>query len=171
MNLFSASINILEQLTFVMTNISKYEFSRPLLSLNNASIGQHIRHTLEFFICLMDSYQDGKVCYDKRKHDTLIETDKMTALAVVTKIHSFLSASPENKPLLLEGSYSLNEESEFVIQSNFLRELAYNIEHAVHHMAIIKIGLAETNPAMELPPHFGVAVSTVRYKAKEAGQA
>jgi hypothetical protein len=48
------------------------------------------------------------------------------------------------------------------------RELVYNIEHVVHHMALVKIGLKELLPDLDLPDDFGVAVSTIRYQHSEA---
>jgi hypothetical protein len=39
----------------------------------------------------------------------------------------------------------------------------YNVEHAIHHMALIKVGLKEVCPAVKIPADFGVAVSTVKY--------
>jgi hypothetical protein len=43
------------------------------------------------------------------------------------------------------------------------RELAYNIEHTIHHMAIIKQSIIEHFTYIDLPEYFGVASSTVRY--------
>ncbi len=54
-----------------------------------------------------------------------------------------------------------------MIASNFYRELIYNIEHAVHHMAIMKIGVLEVAPYVSMPLDFGVAVSTIRHKKSE----
>ena len=163
MNLFKACDSILTQLEFVVTSMSKADYPSQLLSLNNSTIGQHIRHTLEFFICLQRGYESGVVNYDDRERDLSIETSTSVALNCINNIREFILSDPSNRELSLEGSYSLQEEQNFTIPSNFQRELAYNIEHAIHHMAIIKIGMAETNPALELPSHFGVAISTVRY--------
>ncbi|MDH5396630.1 MAG: hypothetical protein OEX02_00680 [Cyclobacteriaceae bacterium] len=168
MNLIEASKGILDQLRCVSAAIPQKHFSKPLLSLNHATIGQHIRHTLEFYMELQQGYPLGKVCYDQRKHDKAIEEDRTMVLGVIDGIERFLDTAPKDKQLVLEGSYSMGNHPEFSINTNFFRELAYNIEHAVHHMAIIKIGLAETNPGMELPASFGIAVSTMRYKQQEA---
>ena len=165
MNLSEASLNVLNQLSSVIRGLQKGDYTRPLLSLNNATLGQHVRHTLEFFICMKEGIDSGTVNYDRRKRDLFIETDPVTALTTIDSLCTFLASEPSNRPMKLEGSYSLtSEDLSYVIDTNFERELAYNVEHAVHHMAIIKIGLAETSPGMELPVDFGVAVSTVRHK-------
>ncbi|MDH5380390.1 MAG: hypothetical protein OEW75_06045 [Cyclobacteriaceae bacterium] len=170
MNLFTATESILLQLNFVINNLSREEFSRPLISLNNSTIGQHIRHTVEFFICLLNTDENGIVNYDKREHNKEIETDNEKARSVLSEITFKLSSSPQNIPLQLEGCYSICGTENYLVDTNLYRELAYNIEHAVHHMALLKIGLTEVKPALELPAHFGIAVSTIRYKKAEAVQ-
>ena len=63
--------------------------------------------------------------------------------------------------------YGLEGSNRQEIETNIGRELAYNIEHAVHHMAILKIGLAIVAPEVKVPEGFGVAVSTLRYKREQ----
>ena len=48
-----------------------------------------------------------------------------------------------------------------MVESTLERELVYNIEHAVHHMAMIKIGLRQIAPEILIDKNFGVAQSTV----------
>jgi hypothetical protein len=55
-------------------------------------------------------------------------------------------------------------------QSNIERELMYNIEHTIHHLAIIKIGLNAVAPQIALSEHFGVAPSTIRHKQNICAQ-
>jgi len=71
-------------------------------------------------------------------------------------------------PLRLEVGYGCNDEEGVVLSTNYLRELTYNIEHAVHHMAIMKIGISEIAPYVTCPRDFGVAVSTTRHRESVA---
>jgi len=50
------------------------------------------------------------------------------------------------------------------VDTTFNRELLYAIEHTVHHMAIIKIGMLLNYPNVTVPENFGVAESTIQYK-------
>jgi hypothetical protein len=86
----------------------------------------------------------------------------------LNKITEFVLSRPSNKTLKLEAAYDLNKEEFITIETNFLRELVYNIEHAVHHMAIIKIGVREVAPQIVLPHDFGIAASTIRYQEAAA---
>lgn len=164
MNLNKACGNILTQLTDLVNQLSEQDFIKPIDSLGRSTIGQHLRHTLEFFICLEKGFGDGLINYDKRAHDKLIESDKFIALSTISKISEFISSQSSDKVLKLEAGYDLDKEEFVTIETNFLRELVYNIEHAVHHMAIMKIGIREIVPAITLPHDFGIAASTIRYR-------
>lgn len=164
MQLSEATQAILNQVEFVVHQIKSEDYIKPVDVFNNSTIGQHVRHTLEFFECLMAGYASGKVSYDKRNHDKRIETDKELAILSIQKAKSFIAASNMNKSLQLEVDYNIEGADEIEVSSNMAREVIYNIEHAIHHMAIIKIGLQVLCPYVEIPFGFGVAISTLRYQ-------
>ena len=56
MELTAACKNVLGQLSRVTNEIKESDFIKPVPSLNQSTLGQHVRHTLEFFICLIDGY-------------------------------------------------------------------------------------------------------------------
>lgn len=164
MKLTEACKDILDQLSAVVRDIKEEDFRKEVATLNNSTIGQHIRHTLEFFICLMNNSAGGVINYDNREHDHVIETDKKVAQAVIDDLISFFSSTTSNMPLKLAANYSLTDDCIEYIPTNFHRELAYNIEHAIHHMAIIKIGIKEVASYIKLPAHFGIAISTIKFQ-------
>ncbi len=164
MSLKNACCDILSQLTQLVDQLSEHEYSNPIESLSKSSIGQHVRHTIEFFICLEHGFETGTINYDKRLHDKLIETDKFLALSTLNKVKEFVASNSQDKVLTLEVGYDLDQEKFFAVETNYFRELIYNIEHAVHHMAIIKIGVREAAPDVKLPLNFGIAASTLRFK-------
>ena len=163
MDLTPACDNILRQLTDMTKQIRDQDFVRPASTLSNSTIGQHLRHTLEFFLCLEKGFHNGVVNYDKRAHDKLIETDKLVALSAIERIKQFVAGLYE-KTLLLEVGYDTNQDQFLSVETTAMRELVYNIEHAVHHMAIMKIGVREIAPYISLESDFGIAASTIRYK-------
>ena len=163
MQLSHACGAILDQLEDVVKQLSDDDFCKPSLALSNATIGQHLRHTLEFFICLESGFDKGVVNYDKRAHDKLIEGDKFIALSAIRKTRDFIFKQNKDRNLKLEVGYDHDSENCITIETNYFRELTYNIEHAVHHMAIMKIGVREVADYVKLPFDFGVAVSTLRH--------
>ena len=164
MQLKNACLTILGQLANVVRQMDEKDFCKPSETLSNSTVGQHLRHTVEFFICLEQGFEKGRVNYDKREHDKLLESDKHIALAAIDRIKDFVSHQTDDQILQLEVGYDAHSDECLTIATNYLRELTYNIEHAVHHMAIMKIGIREVASYVKLPADFGVAVSTIRYK-------
>lgn len=164
MILFQSAISLLEQLQKVNSQLSNQQFTQPLEVLSGNTIGQHMRHTLEFFLCLMDGDNFNEINYDNRKHDNYLETDIRLTRKVTESVIEFLRSHPSDRPIHFVANYSLQSDNEVRIPSSLHREIAYNIEHAIHHMALIKIGIKALDQDFDLPVHFGVASSTVRYR-------
>jgi len=162
--LYTAGLTVLTQLADAVGQITEADFRKPSPALSNATIGQHLRHTLEFFVCLEQGYENGIVNYDKRQHDKAIENDKFVALGTINKVLDFVNQKPADKRMVMEVGYMHDSDECVLVETNFMRELTYNIEHAVHHMAIMKIGIREVAPNTVIPKSFGVAVSTLRYR-------
>lgn len=163
MELIRACASILDQLDETVRQLSDGDYTKPSPALSNSTIGQHLRHTLEFFLCLEKGLQDGVINYDKRAHDKLIENDRHIALHSIARIRDFVASTTTDIPLRLDVGYDRHSDTCTTIATNYFRELTYNIEHAVHHMALIKIGVREVATYVQLPAEFGIAVSTLRH--------
>lgn len=164
MSINQSAIDLLDQLKGVITQLSSLAYIQPIEVLSGSSLGQHIRHTLEFFICLQDAHINGEINYDTRKHDRFLEEDEKLAAKITDSIKEHIEKHPDDFELIMKANYEVNGNETLSIKTTYHRELAYNIEHAIHHMALIKIGLATSFPHVKLPEHFGVASSTVRYQ-------
>jgi hypothetical protein len=151
---------IFSQLSTALCNLPNEDYKKPLEVLSNSSVGQHTRHIIEFFKVLIEQYDDGCINYDKRERNLHLETDVEVALGAIADIQSTMLL--QDKRVTLSGIYP-GYPGEITVTSSYHRELVYNLEHAVHHMAMIKIGFRQlTNTA--LPSEFGVAASTMVYK-------
>jgi hypothetical protein len=149
------------QLSQTLNELSTDEYIRPSKVLLNATIGQHVRHIIELFQCLEKGYDTGIVNYEKRKRDYQIETDKDLAASLLKEIYNNIDRS--NKEIFLEAEDYCDPIETVSIPSNYYRELAYNLEHTIHHMALIRVGINEVS-VVRLPEEFGVAYSTVKYR-------
>ncbi len=163
--LTKACLRILDELEQTVERITKEDFSRPSEALNGATLGQHVRHTIEFFQCLQKGLHAGCVNYDNRVRDWQIENDRSVALRAIGSLREFVDKNTEDRPLSLEICFELRGEDKLIIGTTFYRELAYNIEHAIHHMAIIRPGMSEV---VTLPENYGTAASTVRYRERKS---
>jgi len=154
---------VLDQLVVVLDQIKADHYAMNIQILN-ASVSQHVRHILEFYICLFDGLQSGMINYDKRKRDPRIENDKAFTLELINEIKENISNRTVNDDLSLELKYGEEESEDSIrLSTNYYRELAYNIEHTIHHLAIIKQTIIEHFNYVELPENFGIASSTVRF--------
>ncbi|MFT3908146.1 MAG: hypothetical protein QM737_01870 [Ferruginibacter sp.] len=149
------------QLTDSLEQLSPAEYSQPSKILFNASIGQHVRHIIELYVCLYNGYESGTVNYEKRKRDVRIETDKDFAIELMQMICNNIDKT--DKDLLLESNYDEQSTEEIIVATNYYRELLYNLEHTVHHMALIRVGINEVS-SIKIPDGFGVATSTIKYR-------
>jgi uncharacterized damage-inducible protein DinB len=163
MQLREAGVSILNGMEHVVGQISDDDFVKPSPLLGGVTIGQHLRHTIEFFQCLESGVKSGTINYDKRNHDNVIETDRLLALVTLERIKNFVTHCQSDKSLSLEVGYDRHSEKTITVATNFHRELIYNIEHTVHHMALMKIGIRQVAPYVVVPQDFGVAASTLRY--------
>jgi hypothetical protein len=164
MTLINACKEILLQLADLVNDLKQEDFCRPSNALSGSTVGQHLRHTLEFFICFQQGTNSGVINYDKRNHDKAIESDRYVALNAIQNIIEFVTTLDYNKSLMLEVNYEHDKDIFHKLETTSQRELVYNIEHAVHHMAIMKIGVREVAPYIQLPRDFGIAASTLRYQ-------
>jgi len=161
MQLQQAVNNIFVQLAGTLTQLSGQEYIRPCKTLSDHTIGQHVRHIIELFQCLEQGYENGTVNYEKRKRDHQVESDKDLAAGLLQSIHRNLARA--DRALMLEAAYDEHSSQSVKISTNYYREVAYNLEHTIHHMALIRIGIQEV-AAIDLPENFGVASSTVKHK-------
>lgn len=150
------------QLKQILTQLRAEQYAQKLELLNSSTVGQHVRHVLEFYCCLSDGLQSGVVDYDRRKRNLSIESDPGYAIQILQDLeHRFCSAALENVLLQHEIEYNGNV---IKVASSLSRELVYLIEHSIHHYAIIQIALKHDFPQVQIPSGFGVAYSTIKHK-------
>jgi hypothetical protein len=150
--------NSLDELIGLLNQLSQEEYSKSCFELSSSSIGEHTRHIIEMFQCLNRNYDSGIVNYDKRDRNELIETNTNFAIQMILDIKN--SISKDNKNMELQQIIDGNAVN---IQSNYYRELLYNLEHCIHHQALIKVAILKCeNVAVDA--NFGVARSTIEYR-------
>lgn len=153
------SINkTLNELELLLMQLSNDDFTFPCKGLSNSTIGEHTRHIIEMFQCLENQLESGVVNYDKRNRDHRIQTDTDFALSTIADIKNELDK--ENKTLILE---QIVDGEELHIESNYFRELLYNLEHCIHHQALIKVAVLQLEH-LNVDENFGVARSTIEYR-------
>jgi uncharacterized damage-inducible protein DinB len=156
--LFIEAKDVLIKLIDTLNYLSYDEYVQPLPMLSDSSIGQHTRHIIELFQQLNKGYEINRIDYDNRKRNLKIQSNISYAVECMAEIIS--SLEKENKQLSIS---TVNNNNETMIETNYFRELMYNIEHCIHHQAIIKIGLLLLGKE-NLNDNFGIAKSTLLYR-------
>jgi uncharacterized damage-inducible protein DinB len=154
----------LDSLCLLLEQISTEQYTSKISSLSNATIGQHIRHILEFYQCLFSGIQEGVVNYDNRSRNLRIETNIPFAIQITQEIISNIKDLKTDKPILLQTSFQHNDKLH-QFESTIYRELYYCFEHCIHHQALIKVALMEMEITQMVEQNFGVAPSTIKYQA------
>src|ERR1700735_5876547 len=121
---------LLLQLLDVLQQLSDRQYTTPIHLLSEATIGQHIRHIIEFFQELDHGYEHGRVNYDRRKRNHMLEVDRSLAMRLLEDT-AFVVDKPD-KDVLLVAELSATNAEQAVLQTNYFRELLYNIETMGH---------------------------------------
>lgn len=162
MEILAAADDVFRKMEQYLVQIDRDLYARSLDVYSGSSLGGHTRHIVEFFTCLLDQCESGKVNYDTRKREKEIEENPIFAQEKIEEIRRKMPALPLHSTVFLGYCYNENNEVSFV-ETTVYRELVHTIDHAVHHMALIKIGLRLYAPDIVISPDFGVARATCNY--------
>lgn len=154
------AIKQLKSVQSILSQIKDDDYSSSLTTLKGASIGKHIRHIVEFYECLLFNNIDNIVNYDSRRRNLLLEESVKYTDDFITEIIDKLVKIENNSRILLVSKY---QDQIVSMESSIYREITYNIEHTVHHLAIISIVIPMHFEYINLSANFGYADSTIQY--------
>ena len=163
MGIYSTTEEVLNQLTTLVNQFSDEEYREKSELMSGSTIGQHVRHIIEFYHCLFDSYDGAEVCYDNRKRDLSIESSPILVDKLVQNILTNI-LERKDKPMRHLATVGVDNPKMLLTNTSWERELFYALEHAIHHMAILKIVVKVQYSKVVLEDCFGVASSTLRYQ-------
>jgi hypothetical protein len=155
-------LNIFAEIEKICRQLSHDKFVEKIELLSGSSIGQHIRHIVEFYVCLFSD--KDYVNYDERERNLLIENSPLYTLEVLGILKYKVQNLDFEKNVIFKQS--LNEDKVF-LSTSYARELIYLGEHTIHHFALIKIGITALCPELDLDQNFGVADSTIKYRSTQ----
>lgn len=129
-----------------------------------SSIGAHIRHNLDFVNALLNGIAERVVDYDARPRDRRVENDRQHAIDEMLFACARLRNITDD---LITGLVLVKSEvdEDAWHTSSVSRELEFVHSHTVHHYAFIARLVAAAGRTVD--EEFGVAPSTLRYRASE----
>lgn len=160
--MFETSFATLDELIDVLAQLPEDgSYTRPCPLLNNATIGQHTRHIIEMYQCVLDGFDAAAVDYDARKRNKVLENDCRAAIGTIREIQREMPR--ENRPLRVLHALDGSPEA---VESNYYREMLYNLDHCIHHQALIRVALVAAGTPVNISEAFGVAPSTLQYRSQ-----
>jgi uncharacterized damage-inducible protein DinB len=127
----------------------------------SGSIGKHVRHLLDHVSTFLEASGASVLDYDRRHRGGLIETDPAEALSMMFQLQQGLERMmrrPQDEHLRVRTQLDAHGAS-MTSWSTLGRELAFVINHTIHHQALIAVLVAMVDD-MPLPARFGFAPST-----------
>ncbi len=159
-------IQITEQiksLSDLLLSLTDKQYSQKSEFLGNASIGSHTRHIIELLKCAADGYYTGTVDYLNRVRDLTIENDRSIAMQELNCMTQKVRQPDKQMNMVVECDGNRNAAC---VSTTYFREIVYNTEHAIHHLALIRVALREMKLEI-VGDHFGMAYSTIKYLATQ----
>lgn len=158
------NLDQLERIDGLLARLESGDYTHRQVSAD--PIGKHVRHVLEHYESLLQGI-DGRIDYETRARDPEVETDPRVASERIAGIRERLAALPEmDAPASVRVRYTAASDDQTVtgIESTLERECHFVLSHTVHHMALI--ALLAQRYGHGVPEGFGVAGSTLRYRAR-----
>jgi hypothetical protein len=153
----------LKSLSNLLLLLNDRQYKQKIAFLGNASIGGHTRHIIELLKCVTEGYTAGKVDYFNRERNFLIETDRSFAMGQLELMTNQIMQPDKQMKLVIESG---EEDLPSYVNTTFFREVVYNAEHAIHHLALIRVALREMKLEI-VGDEFGMAYSTIQYLASQ----
>ena len=144
----------------LLSELSCVQYNYKIKHLGNASIGGHTRHIIELLQCAISGHCSGKIDYINRNRNLILETDRHSAKVEILNILSNVNLPDKFLKITVD---KIEDATHQDISTTYFREIVYNIEHTIHHLALIRVALID----MELNivnENFGMAYSTIQYK-------
>jgi len=152
-------LNTIRQLILEITD---EQYTKPIKHLSNSSIGGHTRHVIELLQCAIRGYQTGEIDYINRARDLQLENNKSFAIATLQSLCELILLPDKQLKIVVDDTNGNSNLS--TITTTFYREVVYNMEHAIHHLALIKVALLEMKIDIA-SQDIGMAYSTIKYNA------
>ncbi len=157
--------HFLEQGIELLERLSPEVYGTPIRP-GWAAVGSQFRHVLDHYRAFLLGSASGRIDYDARQRERLVETDPREA---VTQAREFIATlerihvEDANRPVAVQMDSGGDQRVPDWRPSTIGRELQFLVSHTVHHYALIKLLLEDVG--IDAGADFGVAPSSLAYQA------
>lgn len=127
---------------------------------STGSVGAQFRHNLDFVNCLLNAIDDGRIDFDRRQRNPLVEDNRAFA---IERFREAIDRLSRLTPIELSKGMLVRSELNQTtwLPSSLIREVEFVHSHTVHHHALIAEKLA--GYGIPVADNFGIARSTLKY--------
>ena len=157
-----AITRLLDDLAAVLLQLPPAVYTVKPLETVSGSIGEHVRHVLDHVAAFATARPYGSLTYDTRERGTLVERDLGAALRTILRLKAMLANLTDedlSAPVTV-SSMLTRDQAPVSARSTLRRELAFVVNHTIHHQALIAVLLSVIG--IDTPDAFGLAPSTPR---------
>jgi len=155
---------IFDQINDILCVLTEADYVQPLHVFNGSTLGQHCRHIIDFYRCVIQGAFCGEVNYACRDRSSAIENNIELAQSQLAELQRIVRELCNDEPLKIVTDFHQDVGNEHeVVQSSIGRELMYAYDHAIHHLAMIKIGIKENFSYVDIDRTVGLASSTINH--------
>ncbi|MBU2951665.1 hypothetical protein KO493_13240 [Tamlana agarivorans] len=158
-------LKTLENVEVVLKNLTNENYSNASVGPYYSSVGSHIRHILDYYMCILYKNDAGVVDLTARRRQVAVEENGVIALDYYETIKETLVSSrlPLNNRVVVVDDLGLGP---MELDYTYAALLSQANSHTVHHFAIINYILASLNIDIS-ESNFGYNPSTPKYKKAE----
>jgi len=156
---------IIDQIKILLEQISDDAYAQSLDIFDGSTVGKHVRHIYDFYYSVIRTEGTGELDYANRDRDPNIETYTASAISKFKALESQIEVLDESKIIDVVTEFDTdNSTLRQRVKSSTGRELMYAYDHAVHHLAIVKMGVRSAFPAIKINAEMGIAPSTLKHQ-------
>src|SRR5215510_5711851 len=82
-DIMTDTLHILEQSLTLLRRLDDAAYTRTMPPIFHSGIGSHVRHCLDFFGAFLRGVRDGRIDFDTRERDAVIEQNREAAIAAI----------------------------------------------------------------------------------------
>ena len=162
-SLIDSNISTLNAAADLLENLPAEHYAHVQQPYFESSLGKHLRHILDHYLCFRRDYSSGLIDYDQRQRDCQIEADRDCALSTIRQLRLFLMGLKNNarvdQPLKVLMCNDVAAPNGEITESSLGRELQFLQGHSVHHYALMAAMMRFSGQVVK--DSFGVAPSTI----------
>ena len=115
---------------------------------------------------MLEQCDCGEVDYGQRKREQAIENSIAVAKEHFSSLRDRISCIDEDQSLRVYTDFADKEGQRHTVTTTVGREIMYAYDHAVHHLAIVRIGVLSLSADIQLDNTLGIAASTIKHQYK-----